>query len=84
MNTHAVASAAAAPIIRAAEWKQRLTAERAELETRFQASPVASELLTKLRLLVDRHLRDAWSACDLPRDLALVAVGGYGRGELYP
>ena len=83
MTANAVAPAAAAPVIRAA-WKQRLTAERAELEARFQASPVASELLTKLRLLVDRHLRDAWSACDLPRDLALVAVGGYGRGELYP
>jgi [protein-PII] uridylyltransferase len=84
MTVNAVAAAAAAPLIRAAEWKQRLTAERAKLEARFQAAPAASELLTKLRTLVDRHLRDAWSACDLPRDLALVAVGGYGRGELYP
>jgi [protein-PII] uridylyltransferase len=34
--------------------------------------------------LVDTVLRNLWNAIDLPADYALVAVGGYGRGELYP
>lgn len=34
--------------------------------------------------LVDRVLAQAWAASQMPEDSALVAVGGYGRGELYP
>ncbi len=34
--------------------------------------------------LTDEALRDIWRACALPAPLTLVAVGGYGRGELAP
>src|SRR5688572_20917012 len=76
--------APAAPAEWLPQWKRRLAAERERLEADFGSRLAPGELLRHLRQLVDRQLREVWAGCRMPRELALLAVGGYGRGELYP
>ncbi len=56
------------------------------LRERFQADEPVEALVRDRALLVDLALRAAWvkHAGRFADDLALVAVGGYGRGELHP
>ncbi|MFM2075628.1 MAG: Bifunctional uridylyltransferase/uridylyl-removing enzyme [Pseudomonadota bacterium] len=41
-------------------------------------------VLRELTQHTDHTLRQLWLACDMPAECALVAVGGYGRGEQFP
>lgn len=68
----------------AGEWRYALAAERDALRRAFSARPAAGELLHRHSTLVDRQLRQVWSRQVLPRELALLAVGGYGRAQLFP
>jgi [protein-PII] uridylyltransferase len=64
--------------------KKQLKAERQAVIAAFQADGKPEKLLTKLRQSVDAALLHAWQRFGLPASAALVAVGGYGRGELFP
>jgi [protein-PII] uridylyltransferase len=48
------------------------------------SSQAATQLLRGLAKLVDETLVQLWHHSGLPSTAALVAVGGYGRGELFP
>src|SRR5947209_12609237 len=67
-----------------ARLKASVQAERAALQTRFRETADGPMVLREHRRLVDRVLKDMWRQLRLPAPLALLAVGGYGRGELYP
>jgi len=47
-------------------------------------APAATQLIKALTRLVDATLTELWRATSLPAEAALVAVGGYGRGDLLP
>ena len=43
-----------------------------------------SKLLLRLSQLADKTLQALWVLAEFPADYALLAVGGYGRAELFP
>ena len=42
------------------------------------------KLMQRLTQATDQQLLDLWNRCNLSTDAALLAVGGYGRSELFP
>ena len=64
--------------------KSELRAERQMLIDAFHQDGKPEKLLRGLRTCVDGVLSQAWRAAGLPANTALVGVGGYGRGELFP
>ncbi len=64
--------------------RDALRRDRLALQERFLLQGRASWLLCAHSKLIDQYLRNIWAALSLPESCALIAVGGYGRGELYP
>ena len=68
----------------AIELKEQLKAERQIVLDRFLADGKTDRLLTELTKNVDAVLIQSRANVDLPASVALVAVGGYGRAEMFP
>ncbi len=69
---------------RLAQWRDELMRGRDALRDSFFAQPDTPKLLREHARLVDRVVRSVWRESDMPVELALLAVGGYGRGQLFP
>jgi len=68
----------------ATRWREELRAGRAALREAFLARADTSALLRGHTRLVAGVLVEAWNACPAPAGMALLAVGGFGRGALFP
>ena len=64
--------------------RERLKAGRAELAAAFLDKPASAHYLTRHAALVDDVLSDLCRGVALPAGFCVAAVGGYGRGELFP
>jgi len=75
-------SAARAELL--SRYKSRIQKGQLALREEYLADPEPARLLYERCHLVDEVLRDLWTELRFPESLALCAVGGYGRGELWP
>ncbi|MEY2891228.1 MAG: hypothetical protein RJA98_1136, partial [Pseudomonadota bacterium] len=70
------------------ELRQRLKHGKGELLDHFRdtrpTAPAAARLVKALARHTDQSLVDLWQHAMMPPGATLVAVGGYGRGELFP
>jgi [protein-PII] uridylyltransferase len=67
-----------------ADLRGEVAAGRQALRESYLRRPDPRALLTQHSQLIDRAVRQVWNEIATVRDAALVATGGYGRGELYP
>ncbi len=67
-------------------FKKALQHADAVLKARFEGQRDIHKLIHDRAWLTDQILSQAWASLDCPldSDIALLAVGGYGRGELHP
>jgi len=67
-----------------AGWRKQLAEGREQIKSAFLAKPDVRKALLRQSELVDAVLREIWAETGQSGETALVAVGGYGRGGLYP
>ena len=65
-------------------FKNAIRNASSELHKKFKAGEQTSVLLAEKAYFIDLILSYAWDKFEWGRKIALVAVGGYGRGELHP
>ena len=65
-------------------WRDELSAGRRALRESYYKQPKPQLLLRRHAQLIDRVVKSVWAQAGLGSEAALVATGGYGRGELFP
>lgn len=65
-------------------FRERLQAEQRQLQDEFERRANTAVLLKKHSKSIDLLLCDLWGQYGLAAEACLVAVGGYGRCELFP
>ena len=89
MTGHAVVAASKSPAPSAtADIRESYKARKAQLLAALKSDAGSTRsirgLLQALSEAADEALRKLWERAGLPAGAALVAVGGFGRGELFP
>lgn len=64
--------------------REQLKLGRQAIVAEYEIDRQAERLLKRMRQNADQVLTQAWKQFAMPSTASLVAVGGYGRGELYP
>ncbi|HEY2337191.1 MAG TPA: [protein-PII] uridylyltransferase [Burkholderiales bacterium] len=64
--------------------REQVAAGREALRRSYLEKPEPRVLLQRHAQLIDRTVKALWADIEPAGDAALVATGGYGRGELYP
>ena len=67
-----------------AAFRARIVSGQAALEVSWHEHRDSDAMLRGRSALLDGVLHDIWLALALPGQIALVAVGGYGAGKMYP
>jgi [protein-PII] uridylyltransferase len=84
-NLQTAPAPAAAPLqARLGSWKLKLAEQNLRLREEFYARKSPAELLRRQTALLDQLLREVWAGHAMPPDVALAAVGGYGRRQQFP
>ena len=81
LNRELAASRQALPVL-----KQALKSAQEQMDQRFRSGGDIRQLIYGRAWIVDQVLTAAWRLFDWPDEehISLIAVGGYGRGELHP
>ena len=67
--------------------REQVRANKSKVLAQLRALSSERSVKSVLRQItqhIDETLCQLWQACDMPSDCALIAVGGYGRGEQFP
>ncbi|MFA6121606.1 MAG: [protein-PII] uridylyltransferase [Sideroxydans sp.] len=64
--------------------RESLRTARQVLRQDYTDQPNPTRYLRTHSKTVDAHVMEVWRRLGLPAEVALIAVGGYGRAELYP
>ena len=65
-------------------YKQALQSGNEYLIDQFESGIPIKDILYRRAWLIDQLLTSVWQNTISSKDIALIAVGGYGRGELHP